>query len=95
MLSYCLYLSQSQYLQFYLSGPDATIGFHTITPSELWKKRLQGFDSYATDIELQANAAGVPITATLIPNRAQASMISLGVWPATLDPYRLDDELRS
>jgi hypothetical protein len=31
----------------------------------------------------------------LLPNRAQAAMISMGEWPAGYDPYKLDAELRS
>jgi hypothetical protein len=40
-------------------------------------------------------AAGVPLVVTLVPNRAQAAMISMGEWPAGYDPYKLDNELRS
>jgi len=31
----------------------------------------------------------------LVPNRAQAAMISMGEWPVGFDPYRLDHELDS
>ena len=37
----------------------------------------------------------MPLVAVLVPNRAQAAMISMGEWPVGFDPYKLDDELRS
>ncbi len=60
-----------------------------------WKNRLRHFDSNAAQIEQQAAAAGVPMVAVLVPYRSQASMISMGEWPAGYNPYKLDDELRA
>ena len=45
------------------------------------------------DMEERAKAAGVPLVAVLVPNRAQSAMISMGEWPAGYDPYKLDNEL--
>ena len=37
----------------------------------------------------------MPLVAALLPQRAQAAMISRSRWPAGFDPYKLDNELRS
>jgi hypothetical protein len=80
MLRHFLYESQSQYVKSYLlQGDDA--GFLR--------------DSYSAEIAGKAQAAGVPLVAVLVPNRAQAAMISMGEWPAGFDPYKLNDRLRS
>jgi hypothetical protein len=56
---------------------------------------LHEFDGYAEDIKERARAAGIPLAAVFLPERAQAAMISMGEWPPGYDPYKLDDELRS
>jgi hypothetical protein len=56
---------------------------------------LTHLDSIAADIEGRAKDAGVPIVVVLVPNRAQAAMLSMNNWPAGYNPYKLDDELRS
>jgi hypothetical protein len=55
---------------------------------------LEVFQGDAEQFEQQAKAAGVPFVAVLLPNRAQAAMISMGEWPKGYDPYKLDAELR-
>lgn len=94
--------SQNQYVQAYLAAPDedtpfskADSGFLRNNPSPEWEAHLREFDAYATDIEARAKAAGVPLVASLVPNRAQAAMISMGQWPAGFDPYRLGRDLRT
>jgi hypothetical protein len=94
MVRHYLYQSRTLYMHSYFSGPDETNGFLKTTPSPLWQSRLQGFESYFADVEQQARAAGVPVMVTLVPNRAQAAMISMGQWPSGFDPYKLDNELR-
>jgi hypothetical protein len=95
MLQHFLYKSQSQYVNSHLIGADDTVGFLKAVPSPVWERRLQQFDSEAAHMEAQATAAGVPFVAVLIPNRAQAAMISMGKWPDGYDPYKLDNELRA
>ncbi len=94
LIRHYLYESQSEYLRSFLMREDEA-GFLRAEPSAEWKDHLQQFDMYAADIEKQAKAAGVPLVVVLVPNRAQAAMISMGEWPADYDPYKLDEELRN
>lgn len=89
--------SQRQYVQAYLlnKSEDSEAGFLRATLSADWAARVRELGAYAAEIDAKAHAAGVPVIATLTPNRAQAAMISLGEWPAGFDPYRLSQELRS
>ena len=82
--------------------PDAPFGqkihgpeFLRTKPNAEWQSHLRDLDSDVADIEAQAKAAGVPVVAALLPQRAQVARISKGVWPAGFDPYKLDNELRS
>jgi hypothetical protein len=56
---------------------------------------LKQFDVYAASIASKARAAGKPLVAVMIPQRGQAAMISMGIWPDGFDPYKLNNELRS
>jgi hypothetical protein len=93
MLNHCLYLSQHQYVRSYLAQSDSEAGFLNSRPSALWQDRLKQFDGVAADIERHAQAAGVPLVAVLVPNRAQAAMISMGEWPSQYDPYKVGNEI--
>jgi hypothetical protein len=42
----------------------------------------------------QAKAASIPFVVALVPNRAEAAMISMGEWPAGYNPYKLGDDIR-
>jgi hypothetical protein len=98
-----LYESQSQTITSYLAerpdepfmrkihGPE----FLKVEPSAELQGHLAELDGDIAEIEGQARAAGVPLVAVLLPERAQAAMISKGEWPAGFDPYKLDNELRS
>jgi hypothetical protein len=94
MLQHFLSESESQYVNLYLMSGDEA-GFLNDALDERWETRLQQFDSYASEVEERASAAGVPLVAVLLPQRAQAAMASMGEWPAGYNPYRLDDALRS
>ncbi len=94
MLQHVLYSSRSLYLKSSLSVPDSEGGFQEAKLSAEWRNNLQQFDKHASGIEAKAAAAGVPFVAVMVPNRAQAAMLSLGEWPEGYDPYRLDQELR-
>jgi hypothetical protein len=95
LLQHVLYKSQSQYVKSYLRRGDDDTGFLQAHLSPQWQSYLQAFDADAARVEAQAKTAGVPLVVVLVPNRAQAAMISMGEWPAGYDPYKLDDELRS
>jgi hypothetical protein len=95
MLRHYLFESQSQYVKSVVLAGDEEAGLLKAQPSAEWKGRLQQFSDSAAENEARASAAGVPLVAVLVPNRAQAAMISMGEWPAGYDPYKLDDEVRS
>jgi len=56
---------------------------------------LEDFDGYAATIEAQASAAHVPLVAVLVPIRCHVALISMGNWPANIDPFSLDNEVRT
>src|ERR1700728_382898 len=95
LLRHFLFESQSQFVKSYLMGDDEETGFLKVTPSAEWSKRLRQFCGAAAEDEARAKVVGLPLVAVLVPNRAQAAMISMGEWPAGYDPYKLDDEVRS
>jgi len=66
-----------------------------ITPSAEWQSRVAQFEIPAANVLAKAKAAGVPLAAVFVPNRAQAAIISKGDWPPGYDPYKLNQELRS
>jgi hypothetical protein len=94
LLQHYLFQSQSEYVKLYLNR-GLQSGFLKAEPDSDWQYRLDKFNGYAADIEGQAKAAGVPVIAVLVPNRAQVAMISMGKWPAGYDPYKLGEELRA
>jgi hypothetical protein len=63
-------------------------------PSFKWQHLLQTFQIDAAQFENQARAAKVPFVAVLLPNRAQAAMLSSGTFPDGYDPYILNNKLR-
>lgn len=93
MLLHFLYASQSQGVKSALRGTEAE--YLTAEPSPKSRDALQVFDRYTAEIGARAKAANVPLVVVLVPSRAQAAMISIGEWPAGLDPYREDNELHS
>jgi hypothetical protein len=95
LLRHFLFESQSQYVKSFLMAGDKEAGFLKSEPSAAWRDSLQQFSNAAVRNEGHARAAGVPLVTVLVPNRAQAAMISMGEWPAGYDPYKLNDELRS
>jgi len=94
LIQHYIFLSQSEYVKLYLAR-GAQSGFLDAEPDSDWRHRLELFNSYSADFEGQANAAGVPVIVTLVPNRAQAAMISMGHWPPGYDPYKLGEEVRA
>jgi hypothetical protein len=94
LLRHFLYTSQSLYMQSFLMGGEEA-EFLRIAPNVEWQQKLRQFDNDAADAAARSKSAGVPFAAVLVPNRAQAAMISMGKWPAGYDPYKFDGELRS
>jgi hypothetical protein len=95
LLRHFLYESQMQYVKSFLKQEDSENGFLRTEPTPKWQSSLRAFDANAAKVQAQAKAAGVPLVVLLVPNRAQAAMISVGEWPVGYNPYKLDDELRS
>jgi hypothetical protein len=94
LMMHFLYRNPIEYVKFYLMGGVST-RFLQERPDPEWQYYLRQFNNSAAYVEDQAKAAGVPLVAVLVPNRAQAAMISMGQWPAGYDPYKLDNELRT
>jgi len=86
--------SQDQYVGSYLKNEDDA-GFLRLKFGEKWAHNMDALRLYARQFANQANLAGIPLVTVLIPNRAQAAMISRGTWPAGYDPFKLGEELRS
>ena len=95
LLQHVLYSDRNLYLKSYLMGANSESGFLRLDQGEDWRNNLREFDRAAAAIEKQSSTAGVPLVASLVPNRAQAAMISMGQWPVGYDPYKLDNELRA
>lgn len=88
------YGSQSQYLKrCRIWSDDAQ--YLGATPSKVRLLHLKEFDGYAASIAARAKAAGVQFVAGFVPKRPQAALIANGIWPADIDPFSLDNELRS
>jgi hypothetical protein len=96
MLEHLLYggASPSEYVNSYLQNEDDA-AFLKDTPSAQWEHLREHFEKEAAEFEKRSASAGVPFVAVLVPNRAQAAMVSMGEWPAGYNPYRLDAELRA
>jgi hypothetical protein len=95
------YQSQRQYVQSYLTiangneGPwDAGPGALQAELTQEWEARLRKFQTYVEQVGKMSRNEGVPIVAVMVPNRAQAALISMEEWPQGIDPFRLDRELR-
>jgi hypothetical protein len=84
--------SQSQFLARNRTGEAQYLN---ATPSQARLRHLKDLDGYARDVLDRARAAGVPVVAVFLPTRIQVAMISNGKWQPDLDPYELDNELRT
>jgi hypothetical protein len=96
------YMDRNQYIESYLNIPEGSEGDWDAGPGALrselsqdWQGRLKEFEKYASDVVHLAKSSGVPLVAVLVPNRAQAAMISTEDWPKGFDPFKLDQALRS
>jgi hypothetical protein len=88
--------SQQEYVESYLKNEDDA-GFLRTKLSPKWQSSMATFESYAAVFESDAKQAHIPFVVVLVPNRAQAAMISMGSsgWPTGYDPYKLDGEMRA
>ncbi|MFZ1084442.1 MAG: SGNH/GDSL hydrolase family protein [Terracidiphilus sp.] len=88
-----LYKSRSQFLKSSLAGDDSE--FMRVPADAQYQPHLQNFDRDLAAVALQAKNAHIPLVVTLLPIRAQAALISMGEWPAGIDPYMLDNDMRA
>jgi hypothetical protein len=94
LLQHFLYESPSQYLGKYLSSRKA-IGYLRTEPDPAWNVHMQQFETYVANISARARAARIPLVFTVVPERAQAMMISTNSWPKGIDPYKVGEEVRT
>jgi hypothetical protein len=94
LLQHILWGNQIQYIESYLeSGSDA--GFLKNEPDATWQGYIKQFEIDEEAVKAQATAEGVPLVVVLVPNRAQAAMLSTGYSQNGFSPYTLDGKLRS
>ena len=93
LLQHLFYLSESQYVRSYLQNDNA--GFLMKQNSPAWTPYWRQFDRVTADIASRAEKAGVPLVVAVIPQRAQAVLISTGSWPEGVDPFAFGDEMKS
>ena len=94
MLQHLLYQSQSQYVKHYLMQ-GASASFLRTRPDAAWQAQLAQVDAYAADLENQTRSIGATFVGTMLPQRAQAAMISSAQWPAGFDPYQVGEDVRA
>jgi hypothetical protein len=93
-LRHTLYLSQSQYMRSYLADTSVS-SVLAAEWSPQWKQHMSDYEAQLASIAKQARAAGIPLAVVQVPNRAEATMISMGTWTAAYNPYKLGDEVRA
>jgi hypothetical protein len=93
LLQHLFYMSESQYVKSYLQSDNAD--FLRKGGSFAWKPYWQQFDTVTADIALQASKAGLPLVVAVIPQRAQAVLISTGNQPQGVDPFAFGAEVKS
>lgn len=96
MLRHYLYASPSLYVPSSLKGGDYDDEFLQSRSSPGWLRQLAAFDTSAASVAAQCREAGIPFAAVLIPDRTQVALVAMMAdRPDGLDPYKLDNDLRS
>jgi hypothetical protein len=93
MMQHFLFQSQNQYVEAYLRKDNVDPGFLKAELDDRWRERLKRFNECLSGIEVQAKVAGVPLAVVLIPNRAQAALLSMKDVPVGVAPRKLGDEV--
>ncbi|GGG93676.1 SGNH/GDSL hydrolase family protein [Silvibacterium dinghuense] len=93
LVKHYLYKSQSQFLRQYLANSPSSGFLHKQTPPEI-QTQLGHLNGYLDEVATRLKAANIPLMIVFLPNRPQADMVASGSWPATDDPYHLEDEVR-
>jgi hypothetical protein len=93
-LIYLFYQSPNSYLKRHLMG-IGNPGYLSKQLDPVWQRHLNDFDRYFAIVEQKSVAAGVPLVVVMLPSSTQATMISMGAWPAEFDPFKLSDATRA
>jgi hypothetical protein len=93
VLQHEMFKSQSLFVKQYLMQPEASDYLRSVHSAE-FSDDLASFARYFADVQARANSIGATVVVVLLPERAQAAMISTQQWPAGFDPYKLGGELR-
>jgi hypothetical protein len=84
-----LYQNLRFYLPTYVNRSDRA-GFLRVPMPPLWQRRLSYLEHNIAVIAAEARAAGVPFLLVLVPQRAQASLMTTGtLLPDGVDPLAL------
>jgi hypothetical protein len=94
LLSHIMYSSQSEYVTSSLMDIGKVPYLQENTDPE-WRERLEELNKSAIAIVRQAKSAGVPLVVVFLPNHLQSAMITMADWPIGLNPYKLNDDVRS
>ncbi len=94
MLRHAIYKSQTQYVNSFLMQGDGAAFLRSRLDASA-RLKLNQFEGYFADVSRRAQHAGVPLVVAVVPQGAQATMISMGTWPAGSDPFKLGREVRS
>jgi hypothetical protein len=94
LLQHLLFESQSMYVKQYLLQSEATVYLRT-DPGAEWRQKLATFAGYFADIQARAKAIGATVVVVMMPERAQAALLSMGDWPDGVDPYALGRDVRA
>jgi hypothetical protein len=94
LLQHLLFESQSQYVKSFLMQGEAANFLRTRNDPQL-ERNLAHFEAYLADVQARAASVGAKVVVVMLPQRAQAAMISRNQWPAGFDPYRIGEEIRA
>jgi len=94
LLQHAIFQSQSQFVTQYLMQPEASDYLHSEYSPD-FQEHLKSFARYYADVQARADSIGATVVVALLPERAQAAMISMKQWPDGFDPYKLGSEVRS
>ena len=89
-----LYRSESAYMAAYLRNIRESAQLPENSKSEE-DGRMLLFNAYVRTIVEEAKAAGAPVVATAVPNRAESDLFAMSPRPAGISPDRLNDELHA
>jgi hypothetical protein len=94
ILTEFLFRSQSVYMSAYLRNIREGAELSENSSNED-HERMRVFSSDVNTIVEQAKAAGVPVVATFLPNRAEADLLSMNPPPPSIDSGRRNNEVRA